>query len=142
TAKRSVRAGRLEVSSNARRSRSGRSTLVTARTAGSAQLTVLVAAAVVARAAAGVRLVEGGLARHACAYTGQRVATRLRDRVAALFAVQQAFTGWQLAARAAYCIVDARVDLFLNGAVARPSRSHKGKATRAPSAAASGELPD
>src|SRR5690606_8599026 len=92
--------------------------------AGSAQLAVLAAAAVVAAAGLLIAL-AGFLAGAAQAHARHRLAPRLGDRRGAFLAARAAGTLRQLAARALDPVLHGRVDLILHRAVARPARGHR-----------------
>src|SRR6185312_14754511 len=89
-----------------------------------AQLAVLAAAAVVARERLLVAVVRF-LAIDAQPHAGHGLAPRLGDLRVALLAMREASPARQLAARALDGVVDRRVDLVLNGAVAGPACGHR-----------------
>src|SRR5690606_4029662 len=91
--------------------------------AASSKLAVLAAAPVV-RAGTGLFFVARLLAGDAQAHPGHGLPPRFGYRLTALLAVFATWTRAQAAARALDRVIDGRVDLFLDGAVAGPTRCH------------------
>src|SRR3546814_19950500 len=87
---------------------------------GSAQLAVLAAAAVVAAGRGFVLHITRLLAVHAQAYAGHGLAPRLWDFPVALLTATQAGPLRPLAAHSLDRVLDGRVDLVLDGALACP----------------------
>ena len=71
-----------------------------------------------------MRAVEFALTSNAGARTRQRLATLLGDFFTAHLAVLKAFATRQATARRIKSILDAVVDLLLNGAIGRPAIGH------------------
>src|SRR5450631_3572818 len=89
----------------------------------SSQLTVLAAAAVVAAELRRLAIVFG-LAGHAKAHAGNRVAPRLGDHRCAFGAMLQRRAPRQLALSALDRVLDRRVDLLLHRTITCPTRRH------------------
>src|SRR3546814_2561592 len=92
--------------------------------AGSAQLAVLAATAVVAAGRGFVLRITRLLAVHAQAHPGHGLAPRLGDFHVALLTTTQAGPLRQLAAHSLDRVLDGRVDLVLDGAIACPTGCH------------------
>jgi hypothetical protein len=85
-------------------------------------LAILAAASIDAGASDGV--ISAGLAGNACASTRKRLASRLRDRFAALLAFVEAVADRHEGACELHGIRNGVVDLILHSAISRPTTSH------------------